>query len=153
MENGRFDDLQAGDIVLVEVGVATGWRNYEYFWVPKTVVKITKTQIVLETGRRYKKTNGKLIENRGMWGYGRSEDQLAFPGETQILYGKVKIIEDQTLEMNVFAGKLNDAQKVRKMIDDMGKIRHDHKNFVGIIAHIAEAHRLFKDAQVVDDAE
>ena len=62
----KFDDVKVGDTVLHKVAGLRigGFDTAPSFWVPVRVAKVTAMQFVVEDGRRYRKSDGRVIGGR-----------------------------------------------------------------------------------------
>jgi hypothetical protein len=105
----RFENIKIGDIVFTEVEVSTGRRTGKCFFIPKNVIKLSPKQFVIEDGTRYRKYDGlEINKDRVSWVYS-IRDKLNIRGELRLIY-------DQTAEMEEFKGKLSLERKIINFI-------------------------------------
>jgi len=60
----KFENIKVGDEIFIVESVRYGWNSSESFFIPKEVVKVTKTQFVIDGNLRFNKKNG--------WGHGNN---------------------------------------------------------------------------------
>ena len=55
----KFQDVKVGDNLYVKRSISYGWRQQKSFCIPTKVVRVTKTQFIVELNDgRYKKDTG-----------------------------------------------------------------------------------------------
>jgi len=119
----KFENIKAGDKVMIRSEVRVGWGGGESFWLPRTVDKVTPKQLVVGNSR-YKKDTGAAIGD--------------YYSKSAKLIGEVK---DETKERNALVRKLNDAYEIKKIIEKI-KVPYDHENLQEILNRIREVGKL-----------
>lgn len=114
----KFENVKVGDTVFIEESINYRIYRSKKFFIPKKVVRVTKTQFVLVNGDKYKKdglnVGGKVrayhegVNNNG---YGTS---------------RYFTVSDQTKEMQEFKLKLNLEHKISNLLSIM-KIKQNSK--------------------------
>jgi len=61
-----FDDVKIGDTVFVRDIIRIGSHTPRVFWCQGRVIKVTRTQFVINSGVKFRK-NGEAIANNGGW--------------------------------------------------------------------------------------
>lgn len=107
----EFENIQINDIVLTEKQVSFGWGDYKSFYISQKVIKVTKTQFVIESGDRYNK-NGHICQSDS-W---KNAYKL---NETYQKFGKTLIRTDETKEMEVFIYKLKLESEIIAYLADL----------------------------------
>ena len=90
----KFEDIKEGDVVYIQQGVSIGMRAKKYFYVPKKVIRVTKTRFKLEDDSQFKK-DGRA--------YGDSWTECYQLGETPRY--STHIVTDQSAQMAEFIEK------------------------------------------------
>jgi len=96
--NWKFKDIQVGDTVYMRKSVSYGWGQGRGFTIPVKVIRVTKTQFVVEGGNRYQKEWGTSI---GDYGSAKKEG------------------EDQSKEMKEFAAHVKLMNSVYSRVRDI----------------------------------
>ena len=107
----KFENIKVGDTVFISEYVNYGWRNAEDFWIPKKVDRITKTQFILDNGKRFKKDGREIGDS---WSEARSEGE-----KYRRISSIFETVTDQTEEMNKFKIRINTERNIR---DQFGKL-------------------------------
>lgn len=105
----KFQNVKKGDVVLVPVYVNYGFSKHRRFYIPDPVLRVTKTQLITESGRRFKKDGGSEV--------GEHFSNCYYEGEEIGRFGIMA--EDQTKEMHEFKVKLNIEKKLIKKINGL----------------------------------
>jgi len=103
----KFENVKVDDTVYVDTGVEYGWNKARSFTLPKKVIKITKTQFVIEGGRRFRKNGTELGTFHEAYEFGES------------LPWSSKNVKDETEEFNYFKTKLKVEKEIMKSIESI----------------------------------
>ena len=103
----KFENIQVEDEVFVPYSVRTGWRESQEFYIPEKVVKVTKTQFVTESNKRFSIKYGRQI--------GESFSSAKCKGDKMGLSRKE--VYDQTEEMNELKAKINLIHKINLLLE------------------------------------
>lgn len=106
MNKSKFQDVKVGDIVILLQTVNYTVLSSKCFYVPKKVVRVTKTQFVTENGSRYGKDG---------FGIGPNRFKRVFKTGDTDFTGHV--VSDESKEMSEFVEKL----KIYKRMISMAK--------------------------------
>lgn len=107
----KFENIKTNDIVFIEEDVRYGWNTSESFYIPKKVIRVTKTQFVTEGDRRFKKDGREIGHNT----YGSN---AYFLGDKSSYYKK-GLVKDQTQDKIVFTEKIQLEIKIGKDIETL----------------------------------
>jgi len=132
----KFENIKAGDELLIKKRIQVGWNISKEFTIPIKVDKTTKTQIVVEGGRRFKKENGVEIKGNS-WG-----QAIFYPGDKESWYSK-KGAYDQTHEMVEFIKTINILLENKKIIASLS-LTEDNP-------HLTEINKLLKNVKALCD--
>ena len=98
----KFIDVKVGDIVYYNKEVKYGFQQYKLFFIPTKVTRVTKTQFVLENGKKCRKNGGVIKEYNSVYNLGEKIDNFS-----------EKVVTNQTSEYNDFVQKLKVEQYIR----------------------------------------
>lgn len=104
----KYKDIKVGDTVYVNMEIRYGFHISKIFYVPRKVIKITKTQFTVEKNRRFKKEDGREINSEKYCSYACKEGEN-FRGF---------IIKDETYEMKKFLYKIRLEQSIIQHFSD-----------------------------------
>ena len=103
----KFKNIKAGDYVLIEKGIRISYFQSEHFLIKKKVLKVTKTQFVLEDKTRIRKT-GEILGDKYSLAYKEGEYYNFMNNERAI---------DQTAQMNILLKKIKIKNKIKNRIE------------------------------------
>jgi hypothetical protein len=106
----KFHDVKVGDTVFVPQTVSYDWNKAKSFFIPKKVIKTTKTQFTVEPDIRFK-NDGKMIGG----GYG----EFAYKEGDKYGYRLNEVVKDERNEMRLFREKLNLETEIRNIISSI----------------------------------
>jgi hypothetical protein len=119
-----FEDIKAGDIVYTYDHVRTGWTRIKKFMVPKKVARTTKTLIILENGKRFKKNGleyGSGYDSISLTGTDESNEMKAFINKVNL----VKEANDLLYNFKVYTDM--DSNLINELITLLKKIQTDER--------------------------
>lgn len=109
----KFENVKVGDTVFTETKVRYGWQSAEIFFTPEKVVRVTKTQFVVDSGNRYKK-EGNMIGDSFTYAY-KEGDRTHYTKST---------VCDQTEKMIAFRDKLDAESRIKNTIEGITLVRN-----------------------------
>ena len=98
----KFQKINVGDIVYYNKEVKYGFQQYKFFFIPIKVTRVTKTQFILENGKKCRKNGGLINEYNLVYDLGEKIDNFS-----------KKVVTNQTSEYNDFMQKLKIEQYIR----------------------------------------
>lgn len=113
----KFADVQVGDTVYIEKHVTYGFNPAKTFFVLVKVVRVTKTQLVVDDGgkeRRFKRDFGGEVGSS----YSRYSTNIRNLGDKQSGWSDV-IVKDDTEEMQKFEKQISLEVKLRNELGDL----------------------------------
>ena len=131
----KFKDIKTGDIVFINYKFVIGFNRNEYFFIPKKVGRVTKTQFHVDSDRYKKDRGGKIGGGYGSFVY--------YEGDTHI-YGGSGTVTDQTDDMNEFKRKVSLSKIIMKKIDGLN-ISYETLNLTEINSKLSEIIELAND--------
>ncbi len=129
----KFKDIKVGDTDYYLDSVRTGFHQSRGFWMPKEVVKVTKTQITLSNGKRADMREGRIIGDR--YKYAKSL------GDSH--YGRTVV--DETEDMQRFKDKLELEKQFNFVLKSMIEVKPDsHFSNEELTELNVKAHELYQ---------
>jgi hypothetical protein len=110
----KFEDVKVGDNVLKDCFVRTGYSTGKSFLLTYEVVKITKTQFILNDDTRVRKSDGRVI------GGGIAEYIYKIGEEIRFSFKENKIGKCEIEEYRVFKNKLRVVKDIRLNLNVIG---------------------------------
>lgn len=130
----NFKDIKIGDSVLVYRSVSFVWSGDRVSWVPEKVIHVTKTQFVLKTKSRYRKSDGGCI---GVGNAIRVHDKKKEEGDAEKMRDDEKT-SDFLYSIDEMIRKINTSLTWQNKVD---------------IKKIERAYRLIYDAKILLDSK
>ena len=106
----KFEDVKVGDIVYLEKEIVYGYSRSKLFIVKDEVVRVTKTQFVTKTNRRYRKGGAEV---------GKFMSVAYKEGDVINRYPRGQIVTDQTQEVAAFIKKINLEKHINKTAESI----------------------------------
>ena len=106
----ELTEVKKGDKVLKSVLLTYGWDNRLIFWIPQKVERVTKTLIILEGGKRFRKSG---VSTEKYERYSRSHR------------GKIIPFSEDKSELKEFVNtreKISFLEKINEAVGDLGKL-------------------------------
>ena len=108
MEQDKFKDIKAGDVVYIVESVRYRFSGVKRFYVPRIVERTTKTQLIVKGGNRYKKDHGR--------GIGGEHFECAYYLGDKISQYSDDVVTNQLEERNDFVKKVNLVRLINSRI-------------------------------------
>ena len=106
----KFEDVKVGDIVYIEKEVIYGYGQSKTFYIKDEVAKVTKTQFVTKTNRRYKKDGSEI---------GKYMSYALKEGDKFHVIRGMKEVKDESKEVATFIKKINLEKHLNKAAENI----------------------------------
>ena len=106
----KLTEVKKGDKVLKSVVLTYAWNNRLIFWIPQKVERVTKTLIILEDGKKFKKS-GNSTEKYERYSRNHRAEIVPFSESKSELKEFVNTRE-----------KISFLEKIYEVVNDLGKL-------------------------------
>lgn len=137
----KFENIKKDDIVFTQTSIRYSFSSSKSFFTPKRVIRVTKTQFVLEDDSRWKK-DGRGID--------RHKYLRAFNEGEKTGYGNSTIVEDQRAEMKEFKEKIQVGGKIVEILSSRKRpsINRRFEDLKSALSHLEKALELIESDPV-----